>query len=121
MKKQLNKKETTQTVFRNLDLTIEPYCTILNSLDYGEQNAIHLNDLRIKTAQKDRELRKNIEYLRRNGCVIISNNNGYFLPSSPEEVEKYIQQEKKRAKSIFFTLKYALKYKEFLDVMKCEL
>lgn len=116
MEKQLNKKETI-----NFDVSIEPYCTILNSLDYGEEKAIHLNDLKIKTALKDRELRKSIECLRRNGCVIISNNNGYFFPHSQEEVEKYIRQERKRAKSIFLTLKHALKYKEFLDVMKCEL
>lgn len=85
----------------------EPYCTILNNIGSGEENAIHLNDLRIKTDLQDRELRKCIEDLRRSGTVIISSPKGYFKPKNRSEVDRYIKQETHRAKSIFFTLKHA--------------
>lgn len=85
----------------------EPYCSILNNIGSGEENAIHLNDLRIKTDLQDRELRKCIEDLRRSGTVIISSPKGYFKPKNRSDVERYIRQETHRAKSIFFTLKYA--------------
>lgn len=85
----------------------EPYCTILNNIGSGEENDIHLTDLRIKTDLQDRELRKCIEDLRRSGTVIISSPKGYFKPKNHSEVDRYIRQETRRAKSIFFTLKHA--------------
>lgn len=85
----------------------EPYCTILNNIGSGEENAIHLTDLRIKTDLQDRELRKCIEDLRRSGTVITSSPKGYFKPQNRSEVDRYIRQETHRAKSIFYTLKHA--------------
>lgn len=85
----------------------EPYCSILNNIGSGEENAIHLCELRAKTGLCDRELRKNIETLRRSGTVIISSSKGYFKPQNRSEVDRYIKQETHRAKSIFYTLKHA--------------
>lgn len=87
--------------------SFEPYCTILNMLGTGEKNAVHLKAIMKKTELKNREVRKCIEQLRRNGTVIISNKNGYFKPETPEELQKYINQEEHRAKSVFYTLKNA--------------
>lgn len=58
----------------------------------------------------NREIRKCIETLRRNGAVIISNKNGYFKPLRSYEVDRYVRQETGRAKSIFYTLKAARKW-----------
>ncbi len=87
--------------------TIEPYCTILNSIGTGEQHATHLEVIIHKTELKNREVRKCIETLRRSGSVIASNNKGYFKPATSEELQKYIKQETHRARSVFYTLKNA--------------
>lgn len=87
--------------------TLEPYCTILTLIGTGEQNAVHLEVIMHKTELKNREVRKCIEQLRRSGNVIVSNINGYFKPETPEELQKYINQETHRAKSVFYTLKNA--------------
>ena len=89
--------------------TSEPYCSILNMLGAGKENAVHLKAIMKNTELKNREARKCIEHLRRSGTVIISNKNGYFIPETPEELQKYINQETHRAKSVFYTLKNARK------------
>lgn len=98
--------------------TFEPYCSILNNIGSGEENAIHLCELRTKTNLAGRRLRKCIEDLRRSGTVIISSPKGYFTPQCRSEVEKYIRQETHRAKSVFYTLKAARKYAERLEGVK---
>lgn len=80
---------------------------LLALIGAGEENAIHLIDLIKLTGLGNRELRKYIELLRRDGIVIISNKNGYFRPLRDEETKQYIKQETRRAKSIFYTLKAA--------------
>lgn len=87
--------------------TIEPYNTILSLIGIGEDNAVHLAYITKLTDIHERELRKYIEQLRRSGIVIISNNKGYFKPYTKAELQRYITQETRRAKSIFYTLKNA--------------
>lgn len=87
--------------------SFEPYRTILDMLKTGEKNAVHLKSIMKKTELKNRGVRKCIEHLRRSGTVIISNKNGYFKPETPDELQKYINQEEHRAKSVFYTLKNA--------------
>lgn len=87
--------------------TSEPHKTILGLIGSGKNNAVHLDELCIKTGFENRYVRKRIEELRRNGKIIISSNDGYFLPSCRFELEQYIKRETHRAKSIFFTLKHA--------------
>ena len=83
---------------------------ILSLIGAGEENAIHLSDLMRITGIGNREIRKCIETLRRNGAVIISNKNGYFKPLRSYEDDRYVRQETGRAKSIFYTLKAARKW-----------
>lgn len=83
---------------------------ILTLIGVGEENAVHLSDLMRITGIGNREIRKCIETLRRNGAVIISNKNGYFKPLRPYEVDRYVRQETGRAKSIFYTIKAARKW-----------
>ena len=94
--------------------TIEPYQTILQLIGNGEDNAVHLSELIKHTGLHNREVRKCIEHLRRSGAVIISSSKGYFKPRTKDELKKYIHQETRRAKSIFFTLKSAIKYRKRL-------
>lgn len=96
--------------------TFEPYCTILNMLGTGEENAVHLKALINRTKLKNREVRKCIEHLRRSGTVIVSSINGYFKPETPEELQKYINQEEHRAKSVFYTLKNARQLLQQIEV-----
>lgn len=85
----------------------EPFSRILSLIGDGQENAIHKADLIRCTGLPDRELRKTIEFLRRKGIVIISDNSGYYFPTSENELETYIHQEEHRAKSTFYTLKSA--------------
>lgn len=84
-----------------------PYCDILAAIGDGAENARHKSELIRLTGMKDRELRKTIEFLRRQGIVIISDINGYYFPSNIEELQAYINQESSRAKSVFYTLRAA--------------
>lgn len=95
--------------------TVEPHQTILGLISTGENNAIHLCELVSLTKMKNREVRKCIEQLKRNGEVIVSSVNGYFKPETVTELKKYINQETHRAKSIFYTLKSARKLIQQLE------
>lgn len=55
-------------------------------IPYGEENAIPAKDLANVAGYRDtRSLRFGIEYLRKSGCVILSSDRGYFLPSEDKE------------------------------------
>lgn len=86
---------------------MRPEDIILSILQKGEKNAIHLHELCKRSGLGNREARLAIESLRREGVVIISNGRGYYFPETIEEIRRYINQESKRAKSIFYTLKSA--------------
>lgn len=85
----------------------EPFSRILSLIGDGQENAIHKADLIRCTGLPDRELRKTIEFLRRKGVVIISDNSGYYYPQDKEELNRYIERENSRAKSVFYTLRSA--------------
>ena len=87
----------------------------MNLIGIGEENAVHLDKITSKTGIRNRELRKCIERLRRNGEVIVSNTKGYFKPKTAAELHKYIKQETHRAKSVFYTLKNARQLMEQID------
>ena len=48
------------------------------------------------------------EDLLNDGCVIISNDKGYFIPRREEDIDMYINVTKKRAITMFVNLKYLL-------------
>lgn len=86
---------------------IKPYSDILALIRDGKENGVHLQKLINFTGLKNRDVRKCIEYIRRNGIVIISGDYGYYFPSTSSELSTYIQQERSRANSIHETLQTA--------------
>ena len=87
----------------------EPYSRILSAIGEGQKNAVHLSELIRISGMTDRELRKTIEYLRRQGVVIISGNSGYYFPADEAELSEYVRKEEHRARSVFYTLHHARK------------
>lgn len=77
---------------------------ILRALGTGEENAVSLEQLINISGLPNREVRKLIESLRRNGHVILSSNSGYFRPATAAELERHIKKERCRARSILRTL-----------------
>lgn len=70
-------------------------------LQTGQQNAIPLRHLVQLTGMKSRALRRRIEAERRSGIPILSNcENGYFLPDSQAEVERFVRSMRSRAREI---------------------
>lgn len=92
-----------------------PYCNILAVIGNGAENARHKSELLRLTGMQDRELRKTIEFLRRQGIVIISDEHGYYFPADESELKAYIHQENRRAKSIFYTLRLAKRLLQRID------
>ena len=88
----------------------EPYRRILSAIGEGQENAVHLSELIRISGMTDRELRKTIEYIRRQGIVIISGNSGYYFPADEAELKAFVRREEHRAKSIIVTLRPAKRY-----------
>ncbi len=80
---------------------------ILVLIPTGQDNARHATEIAAQLGIKNRELRRHIELLRRQGAVIIGNESGYYRPKTLSEIESYVHQEEQRAKSILFTLRSA--------------
>ncbi len=85
----------------------------MNIIDYipeGKDNAITRETLCELTGLKDRVVREAISQTRRDTAIINNQDGrGYYKPSNKEEIERYIQQESARAKSIFWCLRGARK------------
>ena len=88
----------------------EPYRRILSAIGEGQENAVHLSELIRISGITDRELRKTIEYIRRQGIVILSGNSGYYFPADEAELKAFVRREEHRAKSIIVTLRPAKRY-----------
>ena len=82
-------------------------CNLIELIPTGKDHAIHANILARKAGVTMRELRHQLELLRRTGEVILSSVNGYYLPSDLSEVTAYRKKEEQRAKSIFRSLRSA--------------
>lgn len=62
------------------------------------------------TGMTDRQVRKEIHYLRRDYCILnMQDGTGYYRPNEEDrgQVEAYLKQEASRAKSIFWAQKGA--------------
>lgn len=83
---------------------------IINYIPKGRNNAISRTSLRIQTGLSDRAMREEISQARRYNCIInLQNGAGYYIPDTDEEIQRFILQETRRAKSIFWCLKGAKK------------
>ena len=83
----------------------------INIVDYipkGKKNAVTRAQLRIATGLSDRKVRDAIADARRHTPIINDQSGrGYYIPTAEElpEAHKCLEQEKRRAKSIFWSLK----------------
>lgn len=74
--------------------------TIIDYLAVGSHGAKHLNELCRLTGKNERVIRQEIEMLRADGAVICSDERGYFLPETVEELRTYVRQERARVRSL---------------------
>lgn len=89
---------------------------VVDYLRRGKENAIPAQQLADAMGIRDtRYLRVLVERERRNGAVILSStddlHNGYFLPGSMDEVDRYIAQQSHRVKTTLDSLASAKRYR----------
>ncbi|MBE7053437.1 MAG: hypothetical protein E7391_04090 [Ruminococcaceae bacterium] len=86
---------------------------VIDFIPFGKQNAITQNELMMVTGLSDRMLREEISRLRRDVPILnMQDGKGYFRPTEDEieDVKKYISQEERRGKSVFWSLKGAREF-----------
>lgn len=87
----------------------------MNIIDYiprGRENAISRQRLAQITGLTDNKMRELIRKARRETVIInLQDGRGYYQPTTIEEVDRFIAQEEHRAKSIFYALNGAKKYR----------
>ena len=80
---------------------------LLSYILNGEEHARSRRELMKLTNMADRDLRRLIEHIRREGICVASSNQGYYFPDTIAEIHRYISREEGRARSIFYTLRAA--------------
>ena len=88
-------------------LSTTPYSWIYERVGHGAEDATPAEAILFGHTLTDRELRKCIETMRREGIVIASSSRGYYFPSDYMELAKYVHTMEAAAKSMFYTLKAA--------------
>lgn len=89
-------------------------------LPTGKNNAVKKETLCAKLGINARTLRKYIMLERQNGAVILSNakTGGYYIPSTPEELDEFVQMQKGQIFSRFRSIKSAQGMKKQLEEQK---
>lgn len=86
---------------------------ILNYIPKGRENAISRDKLRQLTGLTDSKMRDLIRQARHDVPIVnLQDGKGYYIPTEVEEVDRFIAQEEKRAKSIFANLQSAKEYRK---------
>ncbi len=83
---------------------------LMTYLSEGEENAITARALACILGASEREVTRCINGLRCGGAVICSTGDGFFLPSSVQDVEKFCRTMRSRQKEIERATKSALDY-----------
>ena len=83
--------------------------TISDFLGDGEQEAISLENLAISTGLPERAVKREVLNARLNGELILSNENGYFMPSDPGEIKSYVRKRKAYLKTAHAALRPFIK------------
>lgn len=83
---------------------------IFELLPIGKKNAISTVQLCTITGLNVRELRKTVAHEREAGKIILSCNDGYFLPADRTEVQEFVKVLEAKGKSILYVLKSSRKY-----------
>ena len=70
-------------------------------LHVGAENALTLRELVQLTGEDERSIRRRIQAERKAGKLILSDNqNGYFLPENPADVQRFARSMSRRAAEI---------------------
>ena len=86
---------------------------IVDYIPYGRENAVTREQLMMLTGMPDRAVREAIAQARRDTVILnLQDGNGYYRPTEDDKplVERFLRQETKRAKTIFYRLKAAREY-----------
>lgn len=77
-------------------------------IPFGRENAVTRTELRRITGKSDRKIREEIEQARREGHIIINNQDGrgYYRTDDPDEIAKQYRQQRRRAMSILAQQKH---------------
>ena len=74
---------------------------IFELLHVGTENALTLRELVQLTGEDERSIRRRIQAERKAGKLILSDNqNGYFLPENPADVQRFARSMSRRAAEI---------------------
>lgn len=74
---------------------------IFELLHVGAENALTLRELVQLTGEDERSIRRRIQAERKAGKLILSDNqNGYFLPENPANVQRFARSMSRRAAEI---------------------
>ena len=90
---------------------------IYELLNHGHENAITAARLAEYFNTDIRSIQRAVSNERMNGAVIAGSGKGYFIPDTPEELERYIARAEKQARSCFVPLRSA---KDQLKKMQLE-
>lgn len=76
-------------------------CQVASLLGVGEENGIKLTELVQMTGRNERVVRRMIQHERKDGALILADNaNGYFLPGSISELQRFCQSMRHRCSEI---------------------
>lgn len=81
---------------------------IQDLIPFGRENAVTRQALCTRTGLSDRKVREQIEQARRDGCIIINNQDGkgYYRTDNLDEIERQYRQNKRRALSVLSQQKH---------------
>lgn len=67
---------------------------IVDYISTGERDAVSLEELAISTGLSERAVRAEVLRARCAGSLIISTENGYFLPESDDDIRRFVMTRK---------------------------
>ena len=91
------------TMYPKNDYTTKPgrFLFVFDLLHPGAENGTTLKELVNLTGLTDREVRRRIQSERKMGLLILSDNqNGYFLPETPDDIQRFARSMSRRAAEI---------------------
>lgn len=63
----------------------------------GKENAVHLQELANAMQMQPQTIKQIVQYERRNGVVICSDKNGYWIPVNDAETKAFIETMRKQS------------------------
>lgn len=106
--------ERRMTMYEELNVTedtLDEIKQVVSLIPKGRDNAITGKQIRQLTGFSERIVRKYVSLARRDICILNDQNGmGYYKPETKEEVERWVNQERARAKSIFWSMRGAREY-----------